>query len=386
MEMEAAMPAWIGVQSVAYVPVRNVIVPPNVTNPGFYPPPSDLEDRVTRQLLFDPDPNGVDRSLKTYFFQVSYGRAVLEPTIHDPIDVNWVGNGLADTAGAAITAALANTNFQNASVVFTGTPANPPDWAFWGGPPISQTNVTGFCYNFLTSGVGAWGMELTHILTSFGDLYKTNDGDPWAFDNMACACGVHPSTFTKLKLGWLDPSEIVEVQVNSTTTVTLHALGLPRPSPPGRATAVKVRTADPQHYYLIEARLRTDSFEAGIPSEGVVVYEIQEAVWAPVHLRTPTALVVSQSYSGPVQDYNGYVQVTVNAAVPGGFTVEVVYPSNEVSVPDLTADDLAGARQALAAVGLLLRAHGVGDVVMQRPGAGTLVPKGSTVDVFLSNK
>jgi hypothetical protein len=71
----------------------------------------------------------------------------------------------------AITTALANSSFQNACVVFPGATFNPIDWAFWNGPPVSKTNVTGFCYDFLTSSVGAWGMELTHILTFFGDLY-----------------------------------------------------------------------------------------------------------------------------------------------------------------------------------------------------------------------
>src|SRR6516225_1838038 len=185
------MSTWIGVQSVAYVPTV-------VTNdPRWNQPPANFKDVVTQRLLFDPA-NGVDRSLRSYIFEVSYGRASLEPTVVDPVNLALTGNGLGDTSGAAITAALANTGFQNAAVVYPGAGV---DWAFWGGPPVAQTNVTGFCYDFLTSGVGAWAMELTHILTSFGDLYQTSDGDPWGFDNMACACGVHPSTFTKLKLG-----------------------------------------------------------------------------------------------------------------------------------------------------------------------------------------
>lgn len=360
------MSTWIGVQSVAYVPTV-------ITNdPRWNQPPANFKDVVTQRLLFDPV-NGVDRSLRTYLFQVSYGRAILEPTVVDAVSLALTGNGLGDTSGAAITAALANTPFQNAAVVYPGAGT---DWAFWGGPPSPQTNVTGFCYDFLSSGVGAWAMELTHILTSFGDLYQTSDGNPWGFDNMACACGVHPSTFTKLKLGWLDPGEILEVRTGS-ATATLHALGLPRPSPPGRVTAIKIPTTDPQHYFLIEARLKTDTFEAGLPSEGVVVYEIQEAVWAPVHLRTPTALGVSQSF-------NGFAQVTVNAAVPGGCTVQVVAPAVAIAVPDLTDETLAEARQDVTNAGLRLQASGTGVVVAQRPMAGTLVPLGSIVHVTLS--
>jgi len=233
------MSPWIGVKSVAYVPTV-------VTNdPRWNQPPANFKDVVTQRLLFDPA-NGVDRSLRSYLFEVSYGRAILEPTVVEPVRLALTGNGLGDTSGAAITAALANTGFQDAAVVYPGAGT---DWAFWGGSPVAQTNVTGFCYNFLTSGVGAWAMELTHILTSFGDLYGLADS-PGPFDNMDCACGVHPSTFTKFKLGWLDPTEIVVANPGS-TTVTLHALGLPRPSPPGRATAIQVPTAYPQHYYLI---------------------------------------------------------------------------------------------------------------------------------------
>jgi beta-lactam-binding protein with PASTA domain len=108
----------------------------------------------------------------------------------------------------------------------------------------------------------------------------------------------------------------------------------------------------------------------------VVVYEIQEAVWAPVHLRTPAALGVSQSYQN-------YAQVLVEAAVPGGFTVEVVFPSNAVEVPDLSDDTLASAERTVTEVGLSLRASGSGFVVAQRPAAGTSVPKGSVVQVTL---
>jgi len=293
----------------------------------------------------------------------------------DPVngsDVTAVGVGQA--CYNLISATLAQTNFQYACVVFPGAPFNPLDWAFPGNG-VAKTNVTGFCYDFLASGVGPWAMELTHILTYFLDLYGISDS-PGSFDNMACACGVHPSTFTKLKLGWLDPSEIVVVQSNAAATATLHALGLPRPSPPGRVTAVKVPTHDPQHYYLIEARLRTDTFEAGIPSEGVVVYEIQEAVWPPVHLRTTTALGVSQSY-------DNYVNVLVKAAVPGGFTIEIGFPSNAVAVPDLSDMTLAEARAAVIAVGLRLASSGSGNVVAQRPMADTSVPKGSVVHVDL---
>jgi hypothetical protein len=315
------MSPWVGQQSVAYVPA----IP--INDGRFNAPPPNFKDFVTQRLLFDPDANGIDRSLRTYFSTVSYGRANLVPTVFEPVTIpDPVITNIATSAGNAISVALASQpSFQNAAVVFPGNNLNAPDWAFWGYPPIAGTSVTGFCYDFVTSGVGPWAMELTHILTSFGDLYKTSDADPDGFDNMSCSCGVHPSTFTKLKLGWLDESEIVNVVSGQTMTQTLHALSLPRPSPPGRITAFRIPSSDPQHYFLVEARLRTDVFDAGIPSEGVVVYEVEEAVWAPLHLRTSAALGVGQSYVNPA--FND-LAVTVTAAVPGGFTVEVQVPEN----------------------------------------------------------
>jgi hypothetical protein len=74
----------------------------------------------------------------------------------------------------------------------------------------------------------------------------------------------------------------------------------------------------------VEARLRVDPYErqtpgisTGLPSEGVVVYEIDEAVWAPVHLRA--VLTAGQSYTHQSEQ----LQISVAAQVPGGFTVTV---------------------------------------------------------------
>jgi beta-lactam-binding protein with PASTA domain len=55
-----------------------------------------------------------------------------------------------------------------------------------------------------------------------------------------------------------------------------------------------------------------------------------------------------------------------------------------VLVPDLTDLDLKDALQAVKAVGLGLRSHGVGVVVSQNPAAGVPVPIGSVVTVVLS--
>jgi hypothetical protein len=135
-----------------------------------------------------------------------------------------------------------------------------------------------------------------------------------------------------MKLGWLDPNEIVQVSSAGAIQI-LHALSLPRPSPPGRITALSFPTGNSLHYFLIEARLKTDPYEAGmpnlsagIPNEGVVVYEIDESVPpSPVHLRTtPRALGVGEQYTNSGFQF----QVQVLAAVPGGFQVQVQVVEN----------------------------------------------------------
>lgn len=74
---------------------------------------------------------------------------------------------------------------------------------------------------------------------------------------------------------------------------------------------------------MIEARLRNDQFEGmssvsrGIPSEGVIVYEVRNTT--DVYLRTGTALGNGQS----LEIDNEGLRIRVQAEIPGGFTVEV---------------------------------------------------------------
>jgi len=177
----------------------------------------------------------------------------------------------------------------------------------------------------MEAGLGTWAMENTHILTAFGDLYGIPDS-PGNFDNMACNCGTHPSSFTKIKMGWVNPRDISASP--SGTTVTLHALSNAlRPGEAGREHAVKIPSQRSSlAYLLVEARLRTDPYErstpglsSGIPSEGVVVYWIDEISWPPVHLRTPTALGVGQSYT---EEPLG-IRIAVDSQENVGFVVTI---------------------------------------------------------------
>ena len=85
----------------------------------------------------------------------------------------------------------------------------------------------------MAEGVGVWAMELTHVLCLYMDLY-TNDRPNYLnnYDNMDCSCGTHPTAYTKVQLGWLDPSAIV-VESSRAAQFDLHTLGLVQPLPPG---------------------------------------------------------------------------------------------------------------------------------------------------------
>jgi len=59
--------------------------------------------------------------------------------------------------------------------------------------------------------------------------------------------------------------------------------------------------------------------------------------------------------------------------------------ANSVTVPNLFNMEVFEAEEAVRNVGLYLSVTGIRDVVVQRPRAGTVVPRGSVVNVGLSN-
>ena len=76
---------------------------------------------------------------------------------------------------------------------------------------------------------------------------------------------------------------------------------------------------------MVEARLRADQFDVNIPSEGVIVYQVQTSdplgnaqnQVPPLNLLTPTALTVEQTFT------NESMTVQVDGFLPGGFSVTV---------------------------------------------------------------
>jgi hypothetical protein len=314
---------WVGSKEFAFILA-------GVNAPEFASAPANFERLARRKIFYNPSPTG-DRSLRAYVRQASYGRARLVGDVYGPYAVQPVrdASGRIDcglTMDNGIRAARgAIEGIPYACVIFPSGPCTP--WAFWPYGPNAfypGSTVRGACYVHITDAVGAFAMENLHIATEFLDLYGIPDS-PGAFDEMDCACGVHPSSFTKLKFGWLDPSAVpVIASPTGTASFTLHALA--QPAPPGRVSAVRLSSVLSSGYFLVEARLRVDQFESttpgvssGLPSEGVVVYWVDESAWPPVHLRTSQALTVGATHT----DTSEGVEIKVVSQVPSGFDIRV---------------------------------------------------------------
>jgi hypothetical protein len=300
---------WIGRKKLAFVPVFR---------PHAHPPdqiPTDWENQILRRVLLDPDPTtGADRSLRAYIHAVSSGRADLDAVVmpRETVDLEDVPVAFLEEKLGAL---LRSQGFNAAALVVLNAP---------GGTAQSG----GFWARFrMDEGLGVWAMELMHCLTAFRDLYPFG-GNMGPFDEMACACGTHPSAYTKAAIGWLDASGVVLQKVPAKDH-TLHTVGLVQPPPSGRVAAVRIGSQVP--FLMVEARQKVDQFDAKIHSEGVIVYQVQTSDplghaqndTAPVKLLTETALKPGQKFTS-----TSGVKVQVKSTVPGGFTVHIERPAD----------------------------------------------------------
>lgn len=201
--------------------------------------------------------------------------------------------------------------------------------------------------------------EIIHSLTNFVDLYDhADDVDPpdrkiGLFDIMSASQQTHPTAFTKNEFGWLDDSSIGWYQIDSGLHgFTLHAIGsVQPPTHSGEVFAVRIGHGVP--YVMIEARLKTDHFEAGIStqepgilSEGVIAYRVQtrnptiqkrECCKKPLFLMTleDQALQPGESIM-----LDKGVRLRVVTAIPNGFIIHLSTepfepePIVQVTVPD----------------------------------------------------
>jgi hypothetical protein len=258
-------------------------------------------------------------------------------------------------------------------------------WAWWDAEPVNR--IKNYARVNLRENLGVWAMEVMHSLTAFADLYNTVPHLD-RFDNMACSCGTHPSTHTKVELQWLSPSSVATKTGFGEDTFDLHAIGLPQPPPPGRWMAVRIPASTGNNYFLVEARLRCDQYEAdtyaslGIPSEGVIVYEVAGKL--EVYLRTPTALGVGDTYS------NGDgLEVRVMRHRFGGFRVAVnrhLGPNKRI-VPHVKFLGRNMAAKRVRDLDLKPKFTGATTseswVFMQSPAPGAIVSVGATVTMQL---
>lgn len=301
---------WLGRKKLALVPVfRAHAHPPDQI-------PSNWSDQILRRMLFDPDPaTGRDRSLRAYIHTASSGRADLDVVVMPMMTVDQQ-----DVPPAVLEPQLGpglrTQGFDAAAIVMLGGPGSGTSAGFWSRFVMAED-------------VGVWAMEFMHSLTGFRDLYLFG-GNMGSFDEMAASSGTHPSAYTKTAIGWLDASAIA-IHDSAQASYALHSVGLVQPPPSGRVAAVRIGTQVP--YLMVEARQRVDAFDAGIDSEGVIVYRVQTAdplghsqnATAPVMRLTPTALGAGQSF-----ETDTHVSITVTGALPGGFQVSVKLPiSNE---------------------------------------------------------
>jgi len=301
---------WIGRKKIAFVPLSR----PHALPPDFIP--SDWENQILRRVLYDPDTTtGKDKSLRAYIHTVSSGVADLDAIVTERHSVD-LQDVRPDVLEAELGARLRAEGCDAAAIVMLGGPGAGMNSGFWSRFVMLEA-------------VGVWAMELMHGLTGFTDIYAFGDDvdsqDPVMdrYDEMSASAATHPSAYTKVGIQWLDSAAIAQHQ-GRVSVYALHAISLTQPPPTGRVAAVKIGTSVP--YLMVEARLKADQFDAGIPKEGVIVYRVQTPNplgfrvnhLRPVILETSKALSVGQTF---VSD--NAIGITVLDTIPGRFLVAV---------------------------------------------------------------
>jgi hypothetical protein len=230
---------WLGTRRVAFVPVDRGLYNEN-------PVPLDWKGDIERRVFYDSDSvTGVDVSLRNFILTMSQGRADITGEVLDTITFVHPG----DVAPSDLTAQLdpiqQSGAYDAGAVIMLGGRGAGRNYGFWS-------------RFVMLEGVGVWAMELMHGLTGMADLY-TNlvPHDLGNFDTMACACGTHLTAYTRMLLGWLDPSAIV-TDTSAEAGFVLHATSL-GPAPSGRVHAVQTQGSGQQ--VIAEARLRGDQFD-----------------------------------------------------------------------------------------------------------------------------
>jgi hypothetical protein len=345
---------WVGEARILFIP----FVAPNLN--GYLPVPDDYLESMVKRVVYDPAPDtGEDRSLASMIASFSGGLARIEPTVSNLITLDAWEQGENPTS-LAISAHPRSHEYDYLAVIY------PPNLVNAGGgqavrgrfqfdPPRTPNVNKGRCRFRHDEPIGVWMMEIMHIVTDITDFYNTL-GHPARFEAMAAAGGSHPTSFTKNLAGWYEDRGLVRQDTNSGNH-RLHAVGL-GVAPPGRVSGVIVQAPGSNRHLVVEARIKTDRWEAGfsgstgIPSEGVVVYEAapDDDPWprinnpgplSPLQLRTLRALRVGETFEhhdpwtrtgGPRDHRSGRGRnrtIPVVYDLPGGFRVRITTDAPE---------------------------------------------------------
>ena len=358
---------WVGSKKLALIPLhRSDADPPDLV-------PADWSNQILARVFLFPDPNTrLDMSLRAYIRAMSSGLADIDAVVMPMETVTSLHPaGFPETAAleAQLGPQLQSQGFDAAAWVMNNSHIVGSDSPFFSVVDMVEA----------PSVLGVWA---TTFITSLTGYFVQFGKSPQmaAYDEVVGSGGIHPSAYTKAHIGWLDSSAIAEPIGRAAVNYNLHSVGLVQPPPFGRSAAVRIGSQPP--FLMVEARQRVDQFEAGIPGEGVIVYQVsaEGPNNGTLDLLTPTALTVGQGFTSDTG-----VTVKVVKALPGGFSVSVQDPNNaQVIVPDVVGELVSKAETRLLAAGLV-PAIGKGPktqyswVFEQKPPAETIVPVKSTV-------
>jgi len=162
---------------------------------------------------------------------------------------------------------------------------NPND--IWSSAVMGRSWPTGEGYVALDIAVvsesdpmGAFAHELGHSIFKWPDLYDKSYRQEFVgrWDLMAEGAyngggesPAHPTSWCRIKAGWIGPSGVAELRPGSTVNLSLSFLEL--------AAGVKALRIplDDRRYYLIEARARI-GFDSYLPGEGVLILYVDESL------------------------------------------------------------------------------------------------------------
>ncbi|MFC9919628.1 hypothetical protein [Agromyces binzhouensis] len=313
---------WLGARHVAFIPVSNAQVDVNV--------PPDFRAQVLARAFFDPDPvTGFDRSLAAYVHAMSSGRASLTGKVLPPVvapDEDVIGAGLRSLPFLSTPFFdLKLHPFDFAVMVLPhGFGPHRGGYAWYPGDAVNGMSYYARTALYQDPGlsmrqsIGVWGMETLHMITRMGDLYYSLP-PLGRYDVMSCSCGTHASAHTKGLFGWLADGSVAIHQIGTTATYQVHAISQTQPPPPGRVSAVRLKSKVSPGYLMIEARVRTDQYEnagavsQGIPVEGALIYEVQG----------DTKVFLKASGIAGTATLQGEGLTVESSAVPGGFAITV---------------------------------------------------------------